>query len=131
MHELACARELRAVLGTVQPHAVHPVGLKAIQLAAIATPQTIGMVCTYSGLGYLFTHNTLKTRLIRGVFATVVGTALSGRTNVVAQVQNFTDATLVQQSRLATPDQVAILHGAGVDTTRFTPGHAPANRRSS
>lgn len=93
-------------------------GSLAARLAGV--PARVNAV---AGMGYVFTSNALKARLLRPVVRVLLKLALGGR-NARLILQNPDDVALFRQARLVDPDHVRLIPGSGVDCVRFSP--APA-----
>jgi glycosyltransferase involved in cell wall biosynthesis len=102
---MATIRALRQVHRSVAPDIAHHVSLQASVLGSIAAlGRPVACINAFTGLGYAFTSDTPKTRLLRPVF----GSLLRGLLNRSRQT------TLVQN-----PDDRAGLEALGIDATRI------------
>lgn len=105
-----------------RPDVVHGFTIKCAvygSLAALAAgvPARVNAV---AGMGYVFTSESPKARLLRPVVRMLMRLALGGR-GARLVLQNPDDVALFRQARLVHPDQVRLIPGSGVDTARFSP----------
>ena len=110
---------------TEKPDIVHLVGLKLILYGSFISlffPKTI-VVSAVSGLGTLFTTDHKKASLIRKAILLVLPRLLK-RKNRWVIVQNKDDAELFR--KIASPDKIVLIPGAGVDIEHFSPSPEPA-----
>lgn len=71
-----------------------------------------------AGMGYVFTSNDLKARLLRPPVRALLKLALGGK-GARLVLQNPDDAELFERARLVGPGQVRLIAGSGVDCSRF------------
>lgn len=90
-------------------------GSMAARLGGIAA-----RVNAVSGMGYVFTSDDLKARLLRPLVRGLMQLALNDR-NARLILLNKDDVTLFQRSRLVEPAYIRLILGAGVDCRRFAP----------
>ena len=118
-------QELKSILGLVRvlrglrPDLLHNIAQKPVLYGTLAARLTgvPAVVNGVAGMGWLFTSDTPRARLVR----TLVGRAyraLLAAPNVRVLVQNPDDQAQVQQLTGVTP---VLLPGSGVDVTRFVP----------
>lgn len=105
-----------------RPDVVHGFTIKCAvygSLAALAAgvPARVNAV---AGMGYVFTSESPKARMLRPVVRMLMRLALGGR-GARLVLQNPDDVALFRQARLVHPDQVRLIPGSGVDTARFSP----------
>jgi glycosyltransferase involved in cell wall biosynthesis len=75
------------------------------------------------GMGYVFTSDQLRARMLRPVVRYVMRSAFNGERSVVI-LQNSDDIALFKQSRIAADRSLRLIKGAGVNLTRYRP-HEP------
>jgi glycosyltransferase involved in cell wall biosynthesis len=111
---------LRRVHREIKPVLVHHVALQACvlgMLAAYARP--CACVNAFIGLGYSFTSESGKARVVR----TLIGSLLRfliNRERSIALVQNPDDMAALRSLGIA-KNRIALIAGSGVDIARFTP----------
>lgn len=103
-----------------QPAVVHHVAMKPIlhgSLAALGAPGA-GVVNAFAGLGYLFTHQGGRVRVVRRIVMAVFRRLFRrGRTRVV--LQNAEDHALLRE-RIGVPEgNLRLVRGAGVDLAAY------------
>jgi glycosyltransferase involved in cell wall biosynthesis len=113
-------RALRRVEREINPDIVHHSGLQCCVYGSIATlGKAIPLVNAITGLGYIFTSVTWRTRLLKWSMATLLPWLLNSRQSLVL-VQNPND-----QSDLETlgidPGRIVLIPGSGVDTDYLKP----------
>lgn len=106
----------------VRPTLIDLVALKPAFFGTIAarlagkTP----VFCTLTGLGFVFTSESVKARILRP-FVTMVLRYFLGHPSVNVVVQNREDKALLLRLRLITDERCHIVLGSGVDAARFLP----------
>lgn len=73
-----------------------------------------------AGMGYVFSSDDLKARVLRPVVRTLMKAALDGE-GARLILQNPDDAEIFRQAELVYPDRVRLIPGSGVDCERFSP----------
>jgi glycosyltransferase involved in cell wall biosynthesis len=121
---LSTIAALRRVHRQVKPELTHHVALQACVLGMLAS---LGRSCAYVnafiGLGYSFTSETGKARVVR----TLIGSLLRfiiNRSRCIALVQNPDDMAALLSLGIA-KSRIALIAGSGVDIHRFTPTPEP------
>ena len=110
-----------------RPDVVHGFTIKCAVYGSLAArlagvPARVNAV---AGMGYVFTSNSLKARLLRPLVRGLLRLALGGR-NARLILQNPDDVALFRQARLVDPERIRLIPGSGVDCARFAPD--PARR---
>ena len=77
-------------------------------------------VSAVAGMGYVFTSQAIKARLLRPMVRLAFRAALGGRRSRLI-LQNIDDVAVFERTRLIKPGQIRLISGSGVDLTRFTP----------
>lgn len=111
---------LQAVERKVRPDIIHCASLQACVYGSLAVRDLRAwQVNAITGLGYIFTSSSWKTRILRGIIRRVLPTLLN-RNNSVVLVENPDDQTDLVALGV---NQRRVLHiaGSGVDTDRFQP----------
>ena len=73
-----------------------------------------------AGMGYIFTNNSLKARLLRPVVRSLMRLALAGK-HARLVLQNPDDVALFERTQLVDSAQIRLIPGSGVDCRRFRP----------
>jgi len=79
-----------------------------------------GRVASITGMGYLFLHHGLWSRVLRGLVRVLFRVAFSGSA-VRVVVQNRDDLALFRDERLARLEILEMIPGSGVDCEHFAP----------
>lgn len=110
-----------------RPDMVHGFTIKSAVYGSLAArlAGVPGRINAVAGMGYVFTGDAPKARLLRPIVRALLRMALGGR-NARLILQNPDDVALFEQARLVDAAQVRLIQGSGVDTTRFAPGPADA-----
>ena len=119
-------RFLRAIMETrrlyrkIQPDLAHHVALVP---TAVGSAAALGLpmvrLNALAGLGFVFTSETAKARLVRWIANPLLGWLLK-RPNSAVLVQNLDDRSMVAQ--LGVPqERIALIPGSGVDVDVLTP----------
>jgi len=89
-------------------------GSLAARLAGV--PARVNAV---AGMGYVFTSNDMKARLLRPVVRTLMHAALDGR-HARLVLQNPDDVALFERAGFVDKSRIRLILGSGVDCSRFT-----------
>jgi len=111
---------IRRLLRETQADMVHAITLKyafLTGLAALGNKRT-QRVFTIAGLGYLFSGEGLKPKILRAFIAPFLKLALK---NARVIVQNPDDLRLLIKGGFVQEEQCALIRGSGVDIERFNP----------
>jgi len=113
-------RAIRRVEAAVKPDVVYHAGLQSSVLGSLAalgshTP----VVNAITGLGYIFTSTTWRSRLLKQGMAWLLP-RLMNRSSSCVLVQNPDDRTALLALGIA-PRRITLIPGSGVDTERFQP----------
>ncbi len=125
--ELRVLAWLVALLRREKPALVHGFTIKCAVYGSLAArlagvPARVNAV---AGMGYVFTSNDLKARLLRPLVRALMHVALDGRRARLI-LQNPDDVALFTRARLVHPDRIRLVPGSGVDCARFTARDASA-----
>ena len=110
-----------------RPAIVHSLALKPIIYAGLAArlagaPRRIA---TVAGLGYVFTSETAKARLLRWPVTLALRLGMGGHGGAVI-LENPDDGKVLAARGALRPGQVVLVSSCGVDTDRFIPAPEPA-----
>ena len=119
--ELQVTRQMTSIFQQLRPDVVHLVGMKPILYGSMAAriAKVPATVCAIAGLGWLFTSGGVIKTAARQLVSNYFRFALAGNDCVRFLVQNTHHQTVLQQERMARPEQITIIAGAGVNTHRF------------
>ncbi|MBY6242469.1 glycosyltransferase family 4 protein [Methylosinus sp. Sm6] len=109
-----------------QPDIVHSFTIKCAVYGAL-TGRLVGARCVsaVAGMGYVFTNNELKARVLRPPLRALMRAALGGEQARLV-LQNPDDVHFFEQSNIAPRERIRLICGAGVDCSRFVaPSEAP------
>jgi glycosyltransferase involved in cell wall biosynthesis len=113
-----------------RPDIVHQVAIKPVIYGSLAArvAGVPGVVNAVMGLGYVFSSNDAKARVLRLAVRPMLGAALKGpNTRVI--VQNRDDLSLFSREGLSDSRQMRLIRGSGVDPAHYsverTPGEVP------
>lgn len=120
--ELGLVRRISAVYRSEKPDIVHHFTIKCVIYGSlIARLHGIGrQVNAVTGRGHVFTDAGYKARLLRPLVRTLMKAALGGEGSRLI-LQNKDDVETFVGAELATPEQIHLVMGSGVDTLRFQP----------
>lgn len=122
LRELALVNWLRRLIRAERVDVVHGFTIKCAVYGSLAArlagvPARVNAV---AGMGYVFTSDDLKARLLRPVVRTLMRVALDGR-GARLILQNPDDVALFERARLVDSERVRLIPGSGVDCRRFGP----------
>ena len=118
---------LRGLMVRERVDLVHGFTIKCALYGSLAArwagvPRRVNAV---TGLGYVFSSQDVKARLLRPGLRLALGLVLGGRgTRLI--LQNPDDVALFQQARLVDSALVRLIPSSGVDCARFAPDAPPA-----
>ena len=108
------------VKNRIKPQIVHHSGLQCCVYGSIAAiGQKIPLVNAITGLGYIFTSMTWRTRLLKQSMVLLLPWLLNRRQSLVL-VQNPDDRAALENLGIK-PDRIALIPGSGVDTDVLEP----------
>jgi glycosyltransferase involved in cell wall biosynthesis len=120
VRELGLLWHLFRLFRRERPWVVHGFTIKCAIYGSLAArfarvPARINAV---AGMGYVFTSNDVRARLLRPVVRALMKLALGGRNSRLI-LQNPDDVSLFAQAGLVDPAHVRLIPGSGVDCARF------------
>lgn len=106
-----------------QPALAHHFTIKCVVYGSIAAllARVPARVNAVAGMGYVFTNQALKARLLRPVVRGLMRLVLNGR-GARLILQNNDDMAAFTKAGLARPELTRLVMGSGVDLARFMPG---------
>jgi len=111
---------IRRVERTIKPVAVHHSGLQASVLGSLAAlGSDVPVVNAITGLGYIFTSTTWRSRLLKQAMVWLLPRLMNRQSSCVL-VQNPDDGAALRALGVKA-DKIALIPGSGVDTERFQP----------
>jgi glycosyltransferase involved in cell wall biosynthesis len=117
-------RAIRAVERSVKPDVVHHSGLQASVLGSLAAiGSSVPAINAITGLGYIFTSATWRSRLLKQVMVWLLPWLMNRRSSCVL-VQNPDDGAALRELGIK-DDKIVLIPGSGVDTDRFQPLSEP------
>ena len=124
VRELALVRRISAIYAAEKPDIVHHFTIKCVVYGSFIArwhgiPSRINAV---TGLGYVFSDQSIKARLLRPLVRHLIRLALRGRGSRLI-VQNTDDLSAFVSAGVASPHETHLIRGSGVDTTTFRPLH--------
>jgi len=115
---LPTIRAIRQVEAAVKPDVVHHAGLQSSVLGSLAAlGSSTPVVNAITGLGYVFTSTTWRSRLLKRGMAWLLP-RLMNRSSSCVLVQNPDDRGALRALGIA-PERITLIPGSGVDTERF------------
>ena len=101
------------------PAVIHQLGLKIIMLGTLAGLRTKAVIFnTYTGLGYLFTIDNYKTKILRRLLL-LLSKWIYKNKRVIAIFQNTTDYKLFEHYGIVDQTNGYVIKGCGVKLTDF------------
>lgn len=127
LKDIRTLRELTVLLKELKPDRVFCTFAKSITYGAWAAKKA-GISKVYSlmsGLGSIYRHNSLKTRIIQAIMNPLYRNAFNCSEKVI--FQNNDDRSLFEHKRLVNHNKTKIVNGSGVDLKRFKFSPLPNN----
>lgn len=112
---------LLALFRKERPALVHGFTIKCAVYGSLAArlARVPARVNAVAGMGYVFTSNDTKARLLRPLVRALMHAALEGR-NARLILQNPDDVALFERAGLVDRARIRLIPGSGVDCSRFT-----------
>lgn len=122
IRELRTVTALRALFRRVRPTIVHLVTVKPVIYGGLVARwcRVPAVVSAIPGLGYSFSSNGLRQRLMRGLLLPMYRVALANRKGRVI-FQNEENRNYFISRGIVTSEQTELIRGSGVDTRQFVP----------
>lgn len=115
-------RTVRRVVASVRPDVVNAINIKCLLVTAMAMrfPRALPfwLVGTISGLGYMFSGDSVKRRLLRKATMIALRRSLSGLRHTLV-FSNAEDRDLFLSLRVGAPDCACVIPVPGVDTEAY------------
>lgn len=116
--------KLRKIIKQEQPDIVHNVALRMVFVSMLSIKSLwgsdkIGSVNAVMGLGHLFTHNSLKTKLLRVIIIPILRWLFKNKNSRVI-VQNQDDYKIFK-TYMTSEDKLALIKGSGVNLGFYRP----------
>ena len=129
VREAATLWRLAQVLRRERPDLLHSFTVKCAIYGALAArmANVPAVVNAVAGMGYVFTSNGFKARLLRPLVKALFRVTFGGTRSLLI-LQNPDDAAAFAASRLVTPDRIRVIRSSGVDARRFRPVSPPRGR---
>lgn len=120
LSEVGALLDLISLMNRLKPDAVHLVTSKPVIVGGIAAriAGVPAMVAAISGMGYVFTSNSMKAKVMRFAVTRLYGLALRHR-NVRVIFQNDDDRNLMVNLRMIRQQDAALIRGSGVSLDEF------------
>jgi len=118
--ELSAIARLSSIFLQEKPDVVHHVAIKPILYGSIAArlAGVTNIVNALTGMGYLFTSDHLKARLIRPLINIAFRMLLNGKRSRLI-MQNQDDCSMLVNAGIVKAFRTKLIRGAGVDTKEF------------
>jgi glycosyltransferase involved in cell wall biosynthesis len=120
--EFFTVRHLARLLRRERPDLVHNFTVKCAVYGGLAArlagvPAVVNAV---AGMGYVFTSNSAKARLLRPLIKAMMRATLDNQRSLLI-LQNPDDAEIFSRSKLVAAHRIQVIRSSGVNTTRFRP----------
>ncbi|WP_287365648.1 glycosyltransferase family 4 protein [Thauera sp.] len=121
LRELALVAWLRRLVRAERVDLVHGFTIKCAVYGSLAARSAgRARVNAVAGMGYVFTSDDVRARVLRPLVRTLMRAALGGRRSRLI-LQNPDDVALFDEAGLVRPEKVRLIPGSGVDCRRFAP----------
>jgi glycosyltransferase involved in cell wall biosynthesis len=126
LRELGVVVRLARLYRRERPDLVHHFTLKSVVYGSIAAAMAAipARIDAVAGLGWVFSSQSSKARLLRPLVRGLLRAALAGKRSRLI-LQNPSDVAVVGRLGLASTGHIRLIPGSGVDTSRFRPAAEP------
>jgi len=131
INELNTLKNIRKVIKEVNPSLIHAVTIKPVLYTGLVLKsinRNIPFVAAISGLGYVFTADTLRAKLTRLIVSAFYKVALSQKHKTVI-FQNTSDESILTDVAKLKPNDKVLIKGSGADLTVYN--YLPENSTDS
>ena len=120
--ELLMVRKLKKLYQEIQPDIIHQVTIRPVLYGSIAArlAGVPAVVNALSGLGHIYTSNTIAYKGIRFFLDGILRTGLK-HPNSRLILQNHDDIELFKKRKILDPKKIVLIRGSGVDINIFKP----------
>lgn len=119
--EISLVWDLARLVIRERPDCLHAFTLKCVVYGSIvARLFGVKRINALTGMGHVFTNNSIKTRLLRLLIKALLRFSFGGR-DVRVIVQNSSDYELLVLGGVVDKSKVKLIAGSGVNTDRFKP----------
>jgi len=128
LREVVTLYHLARVLRRERPDLLHNFTVKCAIYGALAgrLARVPAIVNAVAGLGFVFTSETAKARMLRPLVKLLLHATLDSKQSLLV-LQNPDDATAFVAAGLISQENIRVIRSSGVNTTRFQP--APPHHR--
>ncbi len=118
--EILTIYDLVKLYKKVQPDILHHVAMKAVLYGSIAAriadiDKTVNL---FPGLGYLFTHKSLKIKILKRIFFRVFRTVIARQKSYLV-FQNYIDRKIFTTLGKMPKEQCVMIPGSGIDVDKY------------
>lgn len=121
VREFRSITRLAKLIRSESPDLLHNVAMKPVAYGTLAArfngPKAI--VNALMGLGWVFSSDSAKARMLRPIIKVALKNALSG-VNTRVIVQNKDDASLLTDLQLVRPEAISLIRGSGVNPNAYS-----------
>lgn len=128
-NEFSSIKNIRKVITKISPNVIHSVTIKPVIYSGLVL-QTLSkkpaFVGAISGLGYVFSANTLRTKLTKMLVSLLYRLALSHKVKIII-FQNDSDELILTDVAKLDASQKVLIRGSGADLKYYTLKPEPEN----
>jgi len=126
LREAATLSRLISILREEQPDLLHNYTMKCVVYGALTArlARVPAVVNAVAGMGYVFTSDALKARMLRPLVKLLMRMTLSDHRSLLI-LQNPDDVMSFSDGGLILPERIRLIRGTGVDTMMFHPPVPP------
>lgn len=123
--ELRALKNIYSLIRKLRPSIIHAITIKPVLYGGVISRilKVPGFAAAISGLGYIFTGNDLKVRILRKFVEIAYRFALSGNVKVI--FQNPFDRSVLQKIANIDSNNIRMIKGSGVDLDEYSVTAAP------
>ncbi len=111
---------LQKILRRESVQLIHGFTIKCAIYASVAAimARVPARVCAVAGMGYVYSNQSLKAKLLRPIVNSMMRIAFSGQ-SVRLILQNSDDFHLFEREHIISRNKIRLIRGSGVDLSRF------------
>lgn len=127
LSELAVLARLVKVYRKEKPDILHHIAMKPVIYGSFAAKLAgvSNVVNAFAGLGYIFSSDEMKARLLRPILERLIRGVINSKRSILI-LQNQDDCALSVRKRFISKERTRLIKGSGVDIDSYSPTPEPS-----